>query len=155
MVPFGTVICLPGKVMHCGPKVTTKDKLRAVMFFTATPKTDIALAYNSDAQYCRSTLFHDILLHSWVALNSTMKANMLTKWAEVGLRHDSKDAIELNMQHKQLIVIARALKEKIKKKRLLAKLIGSIAHDDATWNKKGCDKWWNDKHGQLYSIPTQ
>ena len=120
MVPFETVLCLPGRVMHCGLKMTAKDKLRAVIFFTATPKTDIALAYNSDTQYCRSTIFHDILVHSWLALNSTMKAYMLTKWTEVGLRHDSHDAIELNIKHKHLIVIAKALK-KTKKKALLAK----------------------------------
>ena len=120
MVPFGTVLCLQGRVMHCGPKVTERNKLQAVMFFTATPTTDIAMAYNLNIQYCRSTLFHDILVHSWLALNSTMKAYMLTKWTEVGLRHDSQDAIELNMKHKHLIVIAKALK-KTKKKALLAK----------------------------------
>ena len=155
MVPFGTIVCLPGRIMHCGPKVTTKNQLRAVMFFTATPNTDIALAYNSETQYCRSTIFHDILLHSWLKLNSTMKAYMLSKWTEVGLRHDSQDAIELNMNHKQLIVIARALKQKMKTKKLLAKLIGIIAHNDDTWNKKGCAKWWNDKNGEIYEIPTQ
>ena len=142
----------PGKGNALWPKGYRKNKLRAVMFLTATPTTEIALAYNSDTQYCRSTLFHDILAHSWLSLNSTMKAYMLTKWTEVGLRHDSIDAIGLNMKHKHLIVIATALK-KTKKKALLTKLIGVIAHDKATWNKKRCVEWWTDKEGELYKIP--
>ena len=50
MVPFGTMLCLPGRVMHGGPEVGEKDMLRAVIFFTATPTDKAAIAYNADTQ---------------------------------------------------------------------------------------------------------
>ena len=111
VVPFGTMLCLPGKVMHCGPKAREDKTVRAVMFFMATPNEHAAMAYDSETQYCRSTIIHDILFHTWPSLNPTEKEYMLKKWIKVGLFMDSKGAIHGNMQHKHLKVIALALRK--------------------------------------------
>ena len=147
-VNFGDMLLLPGRVMHCGPAVTGKKLLRSVLFFTATPPQDTALAYNSETQYCRSTLIHDILLHSWPLLNSKEKKYLLTKWKTIGLCHDSDDAV-LNMNHKHLIVIAEAIKttDGID----LIALIDRIA-DDPRWKK--CNKSWDDPEDKAYTLPT-
>jgi hypothetical protein len=43
------------------------------MFFTATPIEERGQAYDSDTQYCRSTLIHDFLYHSWPELSPMEK----------------------------------------------------------------------------------
>ena len=99
MVTFGTMLRLPGRVMHGGPAVTKQAQLRAVLFFTATPKEDTAQAYNSETQYCCTTIIYDILFYSWLTLEPSEKEYMLSKWVEVGLSKDSNDAINVNMVH--------------------------------------------------------
>ena len=148
-VVFGTVLRLPGKVMHCGPAVTHTSRLRAVLFFTATPIAEPA--YDSETQYCQSTIIHDILLHSWHTLSSTERQYMLTKWTNVGLRNDSKDAVDGNMKHKHLIVIARALKKTKKGKEI--ELITRIAND-SRWNQENyIESMWDDLYSKEYDIP--
>ena len=149
-VLFGTMLHLPGRVMHCGPAVTNKCKLRAVLFFTATPI--VAQAYDSETQYCQTTIIHDILLHSWPYLSSTEREYMLTKWTEVGLRYDSNEAVEMNMKkHKHLIVMARALRKTQKGK--VTQLITRIAND-SRWNEdKYIDTMWYDEEAEEYDIP--
>ena len=152
MWTFGTMLRLPGRVMHCGPAVTEQDQLRAVLFFTATPNEDTAKAYDSERQYCRTTIICDILMYSWLTLEPTEKEYMLSKWAEVGLSEDSEDAIKVNMVHKHLIVIAKALKKADEKD--LATLISEIAWDP-TWDRE-TDKWdvrWRDLRAKKYKIP--
>ena len=97
------------------------------MFFTATHNQDIYLAHDLETQYCRSTIIHDILVHSWPSLNAKEKQYILTKWENVGLCHDCDDAICLNMNHKHLLVIALALKAN--KAIGLEQLISKIAND--------------------------
>eukprot|EP00522_Entomoneis_paludosa_P005082 CAMPEP_0172473804 /NCGR_PEP_ID=MMETSP1065-20121228/69039_1 /TAXON_ID=265537 /ORGANISM="Amphiprora paludosa, Strain CCMP125" /LENGTH=374 /DNA_ID=CAMNT_0013231981 /DNA_START=88 /DNA_END=1212 /DNA_ORIENTATION=- len=48
-LPVGTVLCLPGSVVHAGPKSST---FRAVLFFSAWPKDSQSVAeYDPDTQY--------------------------------------------------------------------------------------------------------
>jgi hypothetical protein len=160
IVPFGTMLCLPGRIMHCGPAVTEPNKVRQVIFFTGTPEEDKAKAYNTETQYCRSTLIHDILLGSWPFLDASEKEYMLGKWAKVGLRVDRKQAISENMNHQHLIAIASALEKVVKKKTdtLLKELISKIA-TDPIWNEAPhCREWWWNNPGtkdyELYKVPN-
>jgi hypothetical protein len=122
------------------------------MFFTATPIEERGKAYDSDTQYCRSTLIHDFLYHSWPELSGTEKKYMLTKWTEVGLRKDSTDAITKNMNHKHLIVIALAITNTKKGSNNEKKMISRIA-DDSTWNNINDVKtWWQDVNA-IYTVP--
>jgi hypothetical protein len=88
MVTFGTMLCLPGRVMHCAPEVTQKTQLRAFMFFTATPNEDQENTCSSETQYCRTTIIQDIIVYAWPLLSPTEKQYMVTKWTEVGLSVD-------------------------------------------------------------------
>lgn len=139
-VPFGTILRLPGRVMHCGPEVTDPSELRAVLFFTATPKEDSAMAYNPEKQYCRTTIIADILYYSWLSLEPKEKQYMLSKWAEVGLSEDSEDALNVNMVHKHLKVIGKAIKKTREKGLDLATLIEKIAFDPS-WEERDADQW--------------
>jgi hypothetical protein len=122
------------------------------MFFTATPIEERGQAYDSDTQYCRSTLIHDFLYHSWPELSRTEKKYMLTKWTEVGLRKDSTDAITKNMNHKHLIVIALAIRNTKKGSNNEKKMITKIA-DDSEWNNINEVKaWWADVNA-VYTVP--
>ena len=158
MVAFGTMLLLPGRVMHCGPKVTRQNStvtgnnmLRSVMFLTATPKNNLASAYDSEIQYCRSPIIHDILLYSWPSLNAKEKKYMLTKWEEVGLSNDSMFAITINMKHVDLKVIALELKRTPKDK--MKRLISRIANDPV-WKRKGYhNRWDREDGGEPYRIP--
>jgi hypothetical protein len=144
---------LPGGIMHCGPAVKSKVKLRAVMFFTATPIEERGQVYNSDTQYGRSTLIYDILYHSWPDLSPAEKKYMLTKWTEVGLRNDSQDAITKNMNHKHLIVIALALRKTKKGSKEERALIARIAEDSRWIKVKEVKTWWPDVNA-VYTVPT-
>jgi hypothetical protein len=150
VVTFGDLLRLPGRVMHCGPKVTENEKLRAVLFFTATPNQDLDLSYDSETQYCRSTIIHDILLHSWPYLTPEEKQYILIKWVKVGLSQDSGDAIAVNMNHKHLITIASALKAK--KGIGLEQLVSKIANDKK-WKHKNFKLKWLDTSKKEYKIP--
>ena len=157
MVSFGTIISLPGRVMHCGPKVTKQNKetktnlVRSILFFTGTPNDEVGSAYDSDTQYCRSTIIHDILLFSWPLLTKKEKKYMLTKWVEVGLSNDSNDAITVNMSHRDLKVIAKALKETPRNQ--VKQLIRLIAND-LVWTNEDCPDKWEETEGEAYKIPT-
>jgi hypothetical protein len=154
-VPFGTIVRLPGRVMHCGPEVTDPSELRAVLFFTATPKEDSAMAYNPETQYCRTTIIADILYYSWYSLDTREKQYMLSKWAEVGLSKDSEDALIVNMVHKHLKVIGKAIKKTWEKGLDLATLIKTIALDPS-WEDRDADQWrdwWIYGKGKIYTIP--
>ena len=154
-VPFGSMLCLPGRVMHCGPEVSEENMLRAVLFFTATPKENTAITYNSDTQYCRTTIIHDILFYIWPSLSPTEKEYMLRKWIKVGLCIDSIGAIQGNMQHKHLKVIALALRKLAMTKKMrpesMDKLISKIVMDKIWTGKKGVH-YWGDLSSVAYKI---
>jgi hypothetical protein len=145
MVPFGSMLCLPGRVMHCGPAVSEKNMVRAVMFFTATPKGNTAIAYNADTQYCRTTIIGDILFYTWPSLDPEEKKYMLRKWVEVGLSKDSAGAIEGNMQHRHLKVIALALRNMAESEDTepedMDNLIDKIAKDKK-WTNANRVRYW-------------
>ena len=129
------------------------------MFFTAMPampNEHTAMAYDSDTQYCRSTIIHDILFHTWPSLSPEEKEYMLKKWIKVGLCMDSEDAIHGNMQHKHLKVIAEALRKlalnKKKKTGCLEKLITKITNDKA-WSGD-CVPMWKYGTSKAYKIPN-
>jgi hypothetical protein len=86
-LPLGSLLCLPGRVPHCGPQVTGKNSLRAVLFFTATPKDDSAV-YNPETQFCRTTLVAEFLIATWVDLTPDERTYMLYKWKTIGLDND-------------------------------------------------------------------
>jgi hypothetical protein len=77
---------------------------------------------------------------------------MLTKWAMVGLCNDSEDAIVVNMIHKDLKVIALALREV--EDGHLEELIARIANDP-TWDHAQCKHRWNNPSYPKYSIPDR
>jgi hypothetical protein len=156
MVPFGTMLCLPGRVMHCAPEVTQKTQLRAVMFFTATPNEDQENAYSSETQYCRTTIIQDILVYTWPYIGTREKQYMLTKWTEVGLSVDSEDAVKVNMSHKDLKVIALALREALRSqtKEVVHQLIKNIAQD-GFWNRKNNIARWENDMAEPYEIPPR
>ena len=108
-LPIGTLLSLPGKVVHAGP---SSDKLRAVLFFTGTPSGDTP--YSSDIQHTRTTLISEIIMHTWIPLQSNpdfaaQRKYLLRKWSEVGLENDTF-ALN-NMHHVHLIEFAKAIME--------------------------------------------
>jgi hypothetical protein len=157
MVPFGTMIGLRGRVMHGGPKVSEDNLVRVVLFFTATPVEDTAIAYNTDTQYCRSTIIHDILYHTWPSLSPSEKDFFLRKWIKVGLCEDSVGAINGNMQHMHLKVMALelrrlALMKRKKEAERLEKLIAKLVNDELWSDAPGKQRWF-DKTGKPYKLP--
>ena len=151
MVTFGDMLTLPGRVMHCAPSVMEEKQLRSVLFLTATHETQLASAYDSETQYCRSTIIHDILFHSWPSLNPKEKCYILAKWVQVALRQDSEDAILVNMNHQHLIVIASALKKETNERNLNS-LILRIANDPR-WKRKNHRQSWYNENDKVYKIP--
>ena len=67
------------------------------------------------------------------------------------MSNDSNDAITVNMSHRDLKVIATALKETPKNR--LKQLIRSIAND-LVWTNKDCPDKWEETEGEAYEIPT-
>jgi hypothetical protein len=118
------------------------------MFFTATPIN--AQEYNSETQYCRSTIIHDILVDSWIKLSPNEKEYMLTKWTEVGLRYDSEQAVNLNMKHTHLIAIAMAIRDKSEEE---TRVLVSKISNDPRWKNKKYTKNWKNIHAKVYDIP--
>ena len=69
------------------------------------------------------------------------------------MRCNSKEAVEMNMKHKHLIVIARALRKTKKGKE--RELITRIAND-SRWNEdKYIDTMWYDDNAKGYDIPKK
>jgi hypothetical protein len=137
-MPVGTLLCTPGRVPHCGPQVTGKNSLRAVLFFTATPKDDTA--YNPETQYCRTTLVAEFLIATWPVLTPDERTYMLYKWKTIGLDNNI-DAVDVNLNHKHLKVMAKALAKK--KGKTLETLISKLANE-TTWDKTLGAKRWMD-----------
>jgi hypothetical protein len=108
-MPVGTLLCMPGRVPHCGPKVVGKNSLRAVLFFTATPKDDSA--YNPEIQFCRTTLVAEFMIVAWPKLTPQERTYMLYKWKSIGLDNDI-DAVDVNLNHQHLKVMAKVLAKK-------------------------------------------
>jgi hypothetical protein len=145
-LPLGTLLCTPGKVPHCGPQVSGKNSLRAVLFFTATPKDDTA--YNPETQYCRTTLVAEFLIATWPHLTHDERTYMLYKWKTIGLDNDI-DAVDVNLNHQHLKVMAKALAKK--KGKSLETLISKLANEK-TWDKTVGEKKWMDE-SYSYVIP--
>jgi hypothetical protein len=142
--------------MHCAPEVTQITQLQAVMFFMATANEDQENTYSLDTQYCRTTIIQDIHVYAWPFISPSEKQYMLTKWAEVGLSVDSADAIKVNMSHKDLKVMALALREALSNqtREVLQQLIKNIAQD-GFWKSKKCIKSWDNVMAEPYEIPPR
>lgn len=135
--PIGTLLCLPGGVPHCGPKVGTG--FRAVLFFTATPAG--MKKYDVDRQYCRTTLVSDILSHSWISLNKEEREYMLTQWYNVGLSQDAQDAVD-RVNHQHLTLMAKAIWKAREKRPALIKALA----EDPIWDEKEGATNWKDRN---------
>jgi hypothetical protein len=90
--------------------VSGKSSLRAVLFFTATPKDDSAI-YNSKIHFCRTTLVAEFLIAKWPELTTDERTYMLYQWKTIGLDNDV-DAVDVNLNLKHLRVMAKALAKK-------------------------------------------
>jgi hypothetical protein len=147
-LPLGTLLCLPGRVPHCGAQVIAKNRLRAVLFFAAsTPKDDSAV-YNPEIQYCRTPLVAEFLFHTWPQLTPDKRTYMLSKWKTIGLDNDV-DAVDVNLNQTHLRVMAKAITKK--KGKMLETLISKLANE-TTWNDKvGAKRWMDDSF--TYVIP--
>jgi hypothetical protein len=106
-LPLGTLLCLPGRVPHCGPQVIGKSSLRAVLFFTATQKDDSAVC-NPEIQFCRTTLVAEFLIPTWPHLTPDERKYMLYQLKIIGLDNDV-DAVDVTLNHTHLRVMAKAL----------------------------------------------
>ena len=143
-LPIGTLLCLPGRVPHCGPEVETG--FRAVLFFTATP---VGMEeYDVDKQYCRTTLVSDILSHSWTSLNKEEREYMLMQWYNVGLSQDARDVV-YRVNHEHLTLMAEAIWKARKKREALIKALA----EDPIWDEKeGASNWKNRNYN--FTIPA-
>ena len=130
-LPLGTLLSLPGEVVHAGPGA---ESLRAVMFFTGTPTGEAP--YTSEIQHTRTTLIGEIIMYSWIPLQqkpdyAKNRSYLLRKWIEIGL---DKDNFALNsMHHVHLIKLATAImntKDKIGKENLVQALASQIWQED-------------------------
>jgi hypothetical protein len=146
-LPLGLLLCLPGRVPHCGPQVAGKNSLRSVLFFTATPKDDSAV-YNPETQFCRTTLVAEFLIATWPDLTPDERTYMLYKWKTIGLDNNI-DAVDVNLNHKHLKVMAKALANK--KGKTLETLISKLANE-TTWDEAVGAKRWMDV-AYTYVVP--
>jgi hypothetical protein len=136
LVPMGTITSLPGGEVHGGPK---SDEARALLFFTGREKT--GHKYDSEVQYCCTSLMSDVIMHSWLKLNKVQKSWMLMKWWEKGLRHDQNGLLQLVHTH------CKAMGEKIKKAASLedrTKQIEKLAKSTVWSGSSGMQKWLGD-----------
>uniref|UniRef100_A0A7S3KY91 Uncharacterized protein n=1 Tax=Amphora coffeiformis TaxID=265554 RepID=A0A7S3KY91_9STRA len=67
-VPVGTVLSLPGGVVHAGPQT---EAFRAVLFFTAAPEDQKDVRYNPDAQFNNIVLTGLFILVLWRTIGIT------------------------------------------------------------------------------------
>jgi len=152
-LPIGTVLCLPGRVPHCGPEVQWPQSFRAVLFFTATPVG--SAEYNVDVQYCRTTLVSDIILHSWTRLLIAEREYMLTKLYDVGLTNDGRN-VASHVVHKHMNKIIVAISQAAKKGRTQRRSLITALASDESWGvgDAAYAKWMGDD-GTIfdYSIP--
>ena len=127
-LPIGTVLCLPGRVPHCGPQVRLPQSFRAVLFFTATPVG--STEYDVDVQYCRSTLVSDTIMHSWTCLQFADCEYMLTRLYDVGLMNDGGSVVT-HVVHKHMKKMIEAILKAGKKGSANRKsLIRALASDE-------------------------
>jgi hypothetical protein len=125
-----------------------KNCLRAVLFFTATPKDDTA--YNPETRFCRTTLVAEFLIATWPDLTPDEWTYMLYKWKTIGLYNDI-DAVDVNLNCKHLKVMAKALAKK--KGKTLETLISKLANE-TTWDDTLGAKRWMDVFYK-YVIPKK
>ena len=92
----GSLMTLPGSVIHAGPKVSG---FRCILFFSAWPTTSQVASYNPDTQYFQSMLCADIyfLLHSQLISQDrvyllNLLAGMLRKYKNL-YRHLNDDSM--------------------------------------------------------------
>ena len=107
-LPLGTLLSLPGEVVHAGPGA---EGLRAILFFTGTPNGETP--YSSEIQHSRTTLLGEIIMLTWMDLQRMQdyarnRKYLLRKWNEIGLVRDNF-ALD-NMHHSHLIEFAKAIK---------------------------------------------
>jgi hypothetical protein len=82
---------------------------------------------------------------------------MLRKWIKVGLCEDSVGAIDGNMQHMHLKVMALelrrlALMKRKKEAERLEKLIAKLVNNEIWSGAPGIQRWF-DKTGKPYKLP--
>jgi hypothetical protein len=107
--PVGTLISLPSRIPHGGPKVARG--FRAVLFFTGCPPD--AIAYNSDKQANRTTIIGNMLSLGWPVLTKhTDRMFLLRKWLDEGLRKD-RYAVA-NIHHGPLKCLGELLQKLLK-----------------------------------------
>ena len=126
LFPVGTLMSMPGRVAHGGPKAT---RFRAVLFFTGAP--DEEECYDADKQANRTTLIGNMLYESFVVMSHEQRVYLLDKWYTEGL---SKDRFGVtNLKHKPLIELGLYLKRTppmTPKREAVIK--GFVCHD---WNE--------------------
>lgn len=72
----GTLMTLPGGVVHAGPSSTT---YRSVIFASIWPKGSIEPSYDTDTQYSSITLCCQLLLFIWGNISVTERTYMLER----------------------------------------------------------------------------
>lgn len=136
LVPMGTISSLPGGEVHSGPK---SGDARAILFFTGREKT--GHKYDSEVQYCCTSLMSDVIMHSWLDLNQVQKSWMLLKWWEEGLSHDQNGILQLVHTH------CRSMGQKIKNAAThedRTKQIEKLAKSTVWKSSSGRQKWFGD-----------
>ena len=75
-LPTGTLLSLPGGVVHAGPKSLN---FRAVLFFSGHPTETTIPPYNPDVQYFDSILLSDMIAAVWEDLTTADRIYLLQK----------------------------------------------------------------------------
>lgn len=132
-LPLGTLLSLPGEVVHAGPGA---EGLRAILFFTGTPYGETP--YSSEIQHSRTTLLGEIIMLTWMDLQSKPdyaenRKYLLMKWNEIGLEKDNF-ALD-NMHHSHLIAFANAIKNAKSpyEKETLMEVLAAEVWDETDW----------------------
>lgn len=135
LFPVGTTCCLAAREVHGGPKT---EKPRAIMFFTGRP-IRVGKKYDSERQYCCTTLISDLIVTSWLQMAEKDRQWLLMKWWEDGLKHDNFGILQVTHKH------CKVMGEAIKKSKNREKLIQSMAKSKV-WNEDiGRERWTGER----------
>jgi hypothetical protein len=136
LVTVGSIMSLPAKEVHGGPK---SEEPRAVMFFTGRPMIG-ATRYDDEVQFCITALIGDLLLESWLILDSKQRQIMLTLWWREGILHD-KWGLQ-HIVHAHLRKMGEAIKEKSLLEEECQELISTMANSHVWNDGRGKQKWY-------------
>lgn len=112
-VPVGTVLSLPGGVVHAGPQT---EAFRAVLFFTAAPADRQRVKYNPDAQFNNVVLTGLLIVVLWrtVGVSKSDRLYLLRRLAtyiqEAGVWEEWEDHFRDETELYALIRKIRTLK---------------------------------------------